>query len=299
MKTMGTIAGDKNNEPIEKIKDSKKFKAAIADSKEFIESLDKGVNLFLTDPPYNKGKDYGDVTDNRDEEDYKQLISSVLSEAYEKAEEGSSFFFIHYPEDVAKLFELLTEEWDLHQWLTWCYPSNYGHSDKKWTNASRAIIWLKKGDEPKFYPERIVQKYKNPKDSRIRDLFKEGELGTHLYDWIEINHCKNVSKDYKGYSNQIPEKLLKLLIVSTTDRKDRVVDPFAGTYSTCRVALKAGRYAAGSDLNKDTREFAEEIDAEDVFNSYEGNYPLLLGSDYELEAPDGAEHSQFFDGDNE
>ena len=43
----------------------------------------------------------------------------------------------------------LTKKWKFHQWINWNYPANFGHSTKKWTNASRTILWLVKGD-PEF-----------------------------------------------------------------------------------------------------------------------------------------------------
>ena len=122
---------------------------------------------------------------------------------------------------------------------------------KKWTNASRTILWLVKGD-PDFFGERVVQPYRNPTDRRIKKLIhEEGKIGTNLYNWWQVNLCKNVSKDKKDYSNQIPESLLRRIILSTTNYGDLVADPFSGTFSTSRTALRLGRYAWGCDLNPD------------------------------------------------
>ena len=223
----------------------------------------RSVKLFLTDPPYNIGHKYGDVTDKRPKKEYHKLMRSVLKAAYKAADESAHFFMIHYPEALAEMWPLLTEKtgWKFHQWITWTYPTNIGHSDNSWTRASRGIIWLQKNDKqikPTFHPKRIIRPYKNPWDKRVRELIKSGQKGCSLYDWWEINLVKNVNEEKNDYSNQIPELLLKRIIRSTTDVGDLVADPFAGTYSTVKAALKTGRLGWGCDMNKDTEEYWPE-----------------------------------------
>jgi len=210
----------------------------------------KGIKTFLTDPPYNLGFDYGpEVNDNQPEEDYHKMMEEVFSSCFDAADDDANLFIIHYPQDLAKMWHGLTKRWKFHQWITWAYPANFGHSDKRWSNASRTILWLVKGN-PEFYGDRIVQPYRNPTDRRIRKLIhEEGQMGTSLYNWWVINLCKNVSKNKREYSNQIPEELLERIILSTTNQGDLVADPFSGTFSTSRTAMKLGRYAWGCDLN--------------------------------------------------
>ena len=212
----------------------------------------KGIKTFLTDPPYNLGFDYGpEVNDKQSEEDYHQMMEDVFDSCYEAADDDANLFIIHYPQDLAKMWPRLTKKWNFHQWITWAYPANFGQSSKKFTNASRTILWLVKGN-PEFYGDRVVQPYKNPTDRRIKKLIhEEGKIGTALYNWWTINLCKNVSKDKREYSNQIPEELLERIILSTTNKGDLVADPFSGTFSTSRTAMKLGRRAWGCDLNPD------------------------------------------------
>ena len=240
----------------------------------------RGIKLFLTDPPYNLGFDYGpEVSDRRPEEDYHQMMEEVFDSCYEAADSDASLFIIHYPQDIAKMWPRLTKKWKFRQWITWAYPANFGHSKKRWTNASRTILWLVKGD-PKFNGERVVQPYKNPTDRRIRKLIhEEGRIGTSLYNWWDINLCKNVSKDKKDYSNQIPEELLERIILSTTDFGDTVGDPFSGTFSTSRTAMRLGRKAWGCDLNPEVikwRPSADEyVHEPDIPNQrYDKEYPF-------------------------
>lgn len=241
----------------------------------------RSVDLFLTDPPYNIGHKYGEVSDRRSKDDYRQLIKDVMKSAYEAASDSAHFFMIHYPEAIADMWPILTKEtgWKFHQWITWTYPSNIGMSKKSWTRASRSIIWLQKqeGGDSKFYPKRIVRPYKNPWDKRVGELIKSGKRGCSLYDWWEINLVKNVNLEKSGYSNQIPRVLLERIIKSTTDVGDLVADPFSGTYSTMKAALSLGRLGWGCDLNKNTKEYwpgAEDFNADYIDNDYEFDVPM-------------------------
>ena len=240
----------------------------------------KGVKLFLTDPPYNLGFDYGpEVNDKQSEEDYHQMMEDILDACYEAADDNAHMFMIHYPQDFAKMWSRLTKKWKFHQWITWAYPANFGHSNKRWTNASRTVLWLVKGN-PEFYGERVVQPYRNPTDRRIKKLIhEEGQKGTSLYNWWVVNLCKNVSKDKREYSNQIPEELLERIILSTTNKGDLVADPFSGTFSTSRTAMRLGRRAWGCDLNSEVIKWRPSIsdynhDPDIPHQQYDKEYPF-------------------------
>ena len=222
----------------------------------------KSPTLFLTDPPYNIGHKYGNVSDRLRKEEYHGMIRDVLTSSYEAGSESAHFFMIHYPEAIAEMLPIITQEtgWKFKQWLTWVYPSNIGMSKKAWTRASRTILWLVKdeGGDPKFHPNRIIRPYRNPWDSRVAKLISDGKKGCSLYDWWEINLTKNVNKEKSDYSNQIPQVLLQRIIRSTTDVGELVVDPFAGTFSTVKAALATGRLGWGCDMNEETEQYWPE-----------------------------------------
>ena len=248
-------------------------------------SSEKKVKLFLTDPPYNIGHAYGNVSDRLPKDEYHEMIKSVLLSAYEVADESAHFFMIHYPEAVAGMWNMITEEtgWKFKQWLTWVYPSNIGMSNKRWTRASRTVLWLVKdeGGDPTFHPNRIIRPYRNPWDKRVAQLIKDGKRGCSLYDWWEINLTKNVNKEKSDYSNQIPQTLLRRVIRSTTDVGDLVVDPFAGTFSTVKAALATGRLGWGCDMNQQTKQYWPQDS--DFLSSYEEeDFSFDVGNDFDL-----------------
>ena len=214
----------------------------------------KNIQTVIVDPPYNINFNYGkNYKDNIDPEEYKSLIYDVLDLSYKSTEKDSSMFLINYPEIIAELFQTIKlTDWSIHQWISWVYPSNIGHSKRKFTTAHRSILWLTKKD-PKIYIDRVSQPYKNPTDKRVKKLIESGRTGTNLYNWWEINLVKNVSKDKELYVNQIPREVLKRLILVTTDKGDIVLDPMCGTGSTALAAKDEGRIGIGIDLNPDLK----------------------------------------------
>lgn len=214
----------------------------------------KNIQTVIVDPPYNINFNYGkNFKDNINPEEYKALMFDVLDLSYKSTKKDSSMFLINYPEIIAELFQTIKlTKWNIHQWISWVYPSNIGHSSRKFTTAHRSILWLTK-DEPKIYIDRVTQPYKNPTDKRVKKLIESGKTGTNLYNWWEINLVKNVSKDKESYVNQIPREVLRRLILATTDKRNIVLDPMCGTGSTLLAARGEGRSGIGIDINSDLK----------------------------------------------
>lgn len=209
------------------------------------------VQTFILDPPYNIGFDYkSKYKDNMSTQEYSDTLYDITQLMFESSKETASCFIINYPEIIAKFFPVfLDTSWNFYQWITWAYPSNIGVNRKKFTRGSRTVLWLTK-ENPKIYIDRLTQPYKNPTDKRIKELISKGKKGTNLYDWWEINLCKNVSKDKNDYVNQIPYELLRRLILLTSDEGDLIADPMCGSGSTVLAAANLKRVGWGCDLNE-------------------------------------------------
>ena len=211
----------------------------------------EGVQTWIVDPPYNIGYNYkSKFKDSMTPQEYSDMHYDFLELAYDSANEGASFFLINYPEIIAQYYHsIMDSRWKFHQWMTWVYPSNIGMSKNKFTRASRTVLWLSKG-EPYVQIDAVTQPYKNPTDKRVKALIEGGRTGTHLYDWQEVNLCKNVSKDKRDYVNQIPQELHSRLILTTSKEGDIVADLMCGSGSTVVAAASLNRKGWGCDINE-------------------------------------------------
>ena len=85
---------------------------------------------------------------------------------------------VHYP-TCARLLPLIEAQARLQQWISWVYPSNIGHTKKRFTTAHRALLWFVHEDckQPLFYPERDTQPYRILKTQELRAKLLRVRLG--------------------------------------------------------------------------------------------------------------------------
>tara|TARA_Y100000004_G_scaffold63054_1_gene70626 strand:- start:74 stop:817 length:744 start_codon:yes stop_codon:yes gene_type:complete len=227
------------------------------------------IQTTIIDPPYNIGFNYkSDFKDKMTPEEYNKFIYDCIEGCYHYSTNDANLFLINYPEIIFDLYLAIEHSsWNIHQFIQWVYPNNSGFSKKRFTKASRTIVWLTK-DNPKIYIDRVTQDYKNPEDKRVKELIASGKTGTHLYNWWEINIVKGNSKEHLGYVNQIPYEILRRLILTTTDENNVVYDPMCGSGSTVFAAGHLGRIGIGYDISPKAR---------DVWNKYNVNPYTALG----------------------
>jgi site-specific DNA-methyltransferase (adenine-specific) len=56
--------------------------------------------------------------------------------------------------------------------------------------------------------------------------------------------------EYEDHPSQKPEALMQRIILASSNSGDTVLDPFAGTFTTCAVARNNGRKTIGIELNE-------------------------------------------------
>jgi adenine-specific DNA-methyltransferase len=246
------------------------------------------IDLIITDPPYNIGLNYGPYKDKLPKKVYINQCKDWLSECARILTDTGTMYLISYPEICAYLFPFLNDELKLNfrRWLTWHYPTNIGHSKTNFTRSQRCILFYTKSNEYIFHREKILQHYKNPEVTKIKERIKNGSKGRASYDLLRFNDLielnkmidsedilqfletmakseglldvldfnllKNVSKRrIKGHPCQLPLGLLRVLINVSSDEGMWVLDPFAGTFTVAAVAAEIKRNSIGIELNPD------------------------------------------------
>jgi len=223
------------------------FKQRITgDCVEIMPKLERKFDLILTDPIYNVGWKYNNkVKDNR--KDYIEWCYSWVDICIGLLKENGILAIINYPEHNNRIFTYLYDKLNPIQQIVWNYNTNFGFSSRKYTRSHRTIILFSKGNDYTFNP--IKQPYKNLNDKRIQKLISEGSKGTNHYDVININLCKNISKEKKNIGiNQLPNKLVDFLIESFTNEGDWILDPFVGNGTVIDRADVLGRNSVGIDI---------------------------------------------------
>ena len=189
------------------------------------EFIPKG--LTITDPPYNQNYHYSTYNDNLSENDYIELLSKIPTPCV----------IIHYPEETINILPKAIRA-KCEQIVSWVYNSNTG-------KQSRLISWW--GCKPDL--SKVRQPYKNLNDKRIIKRISEGKNGAKLYDWWNVEQVKNISKNKTAHPCQIPEEIIKRIILTTAQENQLIIDPFAGSGTTLAVAKKLGFNAVGYEID--------------------------------------------------
>ena len=58
-------------------------------------------------------------------------------------------------------------------------------------------------------------------------------------------------EEYEEHPSQKPESLLERIIKASSNPRDLVLDPFAGTFTTCAVAKRLGRKSIGIEQERE------------------------------------------------
>ncbi|GAI17423.1 unnamed protein product, partial [marine sediment metagenome] len=153
---------------------------------------DGSMDLIITDPPFNIGKDYGKYKDKLSKEKYIEWCKEWLIECIRVLKERGTLYLFNYPENNAYLMPFLDKRLTFKRWMTWHYPTNTGVSPTNFTRTQHSILFYIKGEKPKvFNKEEIAVPYKNPEDKRIKELMKNGSNGRTPYDVFHFNIVKN------------------------------------------------------------------------------------------------------------
>ena len=226
-------------------------KLLIGDCLEIMKSMpSESIDVVITDPPFNIGKDYGGVYEDKKKfSEYIEWCKTWLAECIRLLKPTGSLYLFNYPENNAYILPFLQEHMIFRRWMTWHYPTNTGHSKTNFTRTQHSIIFCTKTKKAIFNKDDIAEPYKNPTDKRIKERLKNGSKGKTPYDVFQFNLVKNVSKDKTPHPCQIPTPLIKVFIKASSNERDTIFDPFGGSFSTSASAKELNRNSISIDIN--------------------------------------------------
>ena len=228
-----------------------KDKIIQGDALDVLKKIDNDfVDLGITSPPYNKGEKnkgwlvknvkYNIASDNVSEEVYQEQQVQVLDEIFRVTKQGGSFFYNHKTRWVkGKMLHPM-------EWL----------QKTKWT-IKQEIIWDRmiaaniRGWRFWQIDERIYWLYKPIDGNKIgKELKSKHALLTSI--WRFPPERKN------GHPAPFPLVLPARIIYSILDdRKGVILDPYAGSGTTCLAAKLLGSNYIGIDISKEYVKDAE------------------------------------------
>lgn len=245
------------------------------DALEFCKTLpDKSVDLIITSPPYNIGKEYEVKVGI---EAYLDNIKPILKELVRiLSDKGSICWEVGnyvekgevYPLDI--YFYTIFKELGLklRNRIIWHFGHGL-HCKNRFSGRYETILWFTKTDDYVFNldPVRIPSKYpgkryyKGAKKGQIsgnklgknpEDLW-EANIEKLVDDWDgliwDIPNVKSNHPEKEDHPCQFPIELVERCVLALTNDEGIVYDPFAGVGSSIIAALMNNRKGYGTELN--------------------------------------------------
>lgn len=220
---------------------------------------DGSVDLVVSSPPYNIGKEY---EARKHLEDYLAEQREILESCVRVLKPTGSIFWqvgsFSYkgtlvPLDI-KFFPIL-ESLGLYPRNRIIWVRQHGlHATRKFSARHETILWFTKSDTYTFNLDaiRVPQKYQNKKSYRGET---RGELSCHPDGknpgdiWV-FQNVKHNHEEQTIHPAQFPEGLIARIVLATTNKGDLVLDPYMGTGTVAVVARDHGRRYIGAELDE-------------------------------------------------
>jgi site-specific DNA-methyltransferase (adenine-specific) len=217
---------------------------------------DKTVDLIFADAPYNIGKDFGNDSDKwKDYKEYLKWCYSWIDECFRILKDNGTFYIMTSTQYMPYLDVYVSENYNVVNRIVWTYDSSGVQAKNKFGSLYEPIIMCTKTSKSKytFNAEDILIEAKTGSERKLIDYRKNPPQPYNTKKvpgnvW-NMNRVRFRMAEYQNHPTQKPEELLKRVILASSNKGDVVLDPFSGSFTTCKVALDLDRKCIGIELN--------------------------------------------------
>lgn len=222
------------------------------DCREVLASLPDGsVDLVFADPPYNIGKQFGDFKDAwPSDAEYAEWCAEWLELCIQKLSANGSMYVMTSTQAMPYLDLWIRERLTVMSRIVWHYDSSGVQARKYFGSLYEPILFCVKN--PKSYTFNAAEIEVEARTGAVRKLIDyRKEVPTPYKNtkvpgnaWY-IPRVRYRMAEYEDHPSQKPEALMDRIIRASSNPGDMVLDPFAGTFTTCAVAQTLGRRTIG------------------------------------------------------
>jgi len=218
---------------------------------------DGSVHLIFADPPYNIGKKYGEFVDRwESDEAYAAWCRSWLDICLRKLRPDGSIYVMTSTQSMPYLDLFLRERCTILSRIVWHYDSSGVQAKRYFGSLYEPILHAVL--DPKNYTFNADDIAVEARTGAVRKLIDYRKAEPTPYNTKKVPgnvwytpRVRYRMDEYEDHPSQKPEALLERVIRASSNADDLVLDPFAGTFTTCAVAQRLGRRSLGIELNKE------------------------------------------------
>lgn len=220
----------------------------------------KCIQLIVTSPPYNIGKEYEKKIKINDYIEQQEQVITECSRVLR--DEGSICWQVgNYVANgsIIPLDSLLYPTFTklglvMRNRMVWSFEHGL-HCSRRFSGRYETIIWFTKNTKDYIFnvdPVRVPQKYpgkkyfKGPKAGQ----YSCNPLGKNPGDVWDIPNVKSNHIEKTEHPCQYPVELIDRLVLSMSNEGDWVFDPFLGTGTSIVSAIRHSRKGMGAEIMK-------------------------------------------------
>lgn len=212
---------------------------------------DASVDLIFADPPYNIGKRFGDSLDRwPSDEAYAKWCFEWIDLCVRKLKRSGSFYLMSSTQAMPHLDLYIRKKVTILSRIVWHYDSSGVQAKRYFGSLYEPILFCVKDVEQYiFNADEIKVKARTGATRRLIDYrkpiptrYNSTKVPGNVWFFPRVRYRMD---EYEEHPSQKPEKLMELIIKASSRSGDTVLDPFAGTFTTCAVANRLGRRTIG------------------------------------------------------
>lgn len=221
------------------------------------EIKNESVDLIFADPPYNIGKKFGNFHDSwPSDEQYVEWCYTWLEACLEKLKPTGSLYVMTATQAMPYLDLWLRKRTTILSRIVWHYDSSGVQAKKYYGSMYEPLLFCVKNTKSYTFnasaievaaPTGSVRKLMDYR-KKIPTPYKDTKVPGNAWYFPRVRYRMD---EYEEHPSQKPEALLDRIIRASTNVGDLVLDPFAGTFTTCAVAQKLERKSIGIEAQED------------------------------------------------
>ncbi|WP_330203383.1 site-specific DNA-methyltransferase [Cyanobacterium sp. Dongsha4] len=217
------------------------------------------IDLTVTSPPYNIGKEY---EKKMDLSDYLDWCKSWLKEIYRLTTSNGSFWLnLGYQsvENIGKAIPISYFLWDktaffLIQEIVWNYGAGVACKNF-FSPRNEKFLWYAKDPENYIFNLDDVRdpnvKYPNQKKNGKLKVNPKGKNPTDVWQFPKVTSGRNRSSNERTpHPAQFPIAVIDRIIKASSNPQDVILDPFLGSGTTAIASINLNRKFIGFEINK-------------------------------------------------
>ena len=214
------------------------------------------MDLIFADPPYNIGKNFNGRLDRwPSEEAYLEWSYHWIDLCLRKLKPNGSFYLMCSTQCLPHFDLYLRKKLTILSRIIWHYDSSGVQAKNYFGSLYEPILFCVRDSENYTFnaneikvpartgAERKLIDYRKPTPAVYSSTKVPGNV------W-EISRVRYRMPEYEEHPTQKPVALLKRIIKASSNPGDLVLDPFAGTFTTCFVAKELGRRSIGIEIEE-------------------------------------------------